>query len=101
MKSNRSIFAKGVLCIVSVLIIGSCLGCGIASFCSCDDDRVDAYYDGLAPDASQGRMDVQIQEESIEEHIDIRLRDSAPDLADIDSTGGQGVLWATHFATVI
>jgi hypothetical protein len=101
MNSKRSTIAAGVLCLVSLLIIGSCIGCGIVSFCFCDDAGVNAFYDDLAPDGSQDELDVQIEEESIEEVLDIEVRDSVTDLADLVCTGGQGALWATHFATII
>ena len=99
--NSRSTIAAGVLCLISVLIIGSCVGCGILSFCFCDDAGVDAFYDGLAPDGGQNELEVQIEDESIEQNIDVEVRDSTPELSVIDSMGGQGVLSALYYDRVI
>lgn len=104
--NRNSVLAGGVLCVLSVLVIGAVVGVGFASFCVCDEAVAAAFNRGLAPGDDYATPDDYIEEHRLDDDIEQnRLDDNIEEhRINEDVSSGASIsygppgLWASYFA---
>ena len=104
--NRNGIMASGVLCVLSLLVLGAVVGVGFASFCVCDEAVASSYNRGLAPgddyaapddNIEQNRLDDDIEQDRIDDNIEEDRLDEDPDSGGSISYGPPGLM-ALYFA---